>query len=122
IPFLVSIVLLIFSAYIRLRLKESPLYQHIRTTGNLSPAPIAESFFRLPNARYAFLALFGAAAGQGVVWYTGQFYVLYFLQFTLKVDYSLAYQLMMIALLICTPLFVFFGWLSDKIGRKPIIL
>jgi hypothetical protein len=122
VPFLVSIVLLMFSAYIRLRLKESPLYQHMRASGTLSQAPIMESFFRAGNARYVFLALFGAAAGQGVVWYTGQFYVLYFLQFTLKVDFDLAYQIMMIALLISTPLFIFFGWLSDKIGRKPIIL
>ena len=122
IPFLLSIVLLMFSAYIRLRLKESPLFLQLRAAGHLSPAPIAESFLRLPNARYAFFALFGAAAGQGVVWYTGQFYVLYFLQFTLKVDYNLAYQLIMIALLISTPLFIFFGWLSDKIGRKPIML
>jgi MFS family permease len=122
IPFLVSIVLLVFSAYIRLRLKESPLYLHMRDAGRLSEAPIAESFLNVRNGRIAFFALFGAAAGQGVVWYTGQFYVLFFLQFTLKVDFDLAYQLMMIALLISTPLFIFFGWLSDKIGRKPIIL
>ncbi len=121
-PFLLSIALLMFSAYIRLRLKESPLFQELRATGGLSPAPIAESFLQLPNARLSFFALFGAAAGQGVVWYTGQFYVLYFMQFTLKVEYNLAYQLMMIALLISTPLFIFFGWLSDKIGRKPIML
>jgi MFS family permease len=121
-PFLVSIVLLVFSAYIRLRLKESPLYQHMRQSGRLSEAPIAESFLTLRNGRIALLALFGATAGQGVVWYTGQFYVLFFLQFTLKVDYDLAYQIMMIALLISAPLFIFFGWLSDKIGRKPIIL
>ncbi len=122
VPFLVSIVLLIFSAYIRLRLKESPLYLHMRDSGKLSPAPLRESFIEPRNGRIALLALLGAAAGQGVVWYTGQFYVLFFLQFTLKVDYLLAYQLMMIALLIATPLFIFFGWLSDKIGRKPIIL
>jgi MFS family permease len=122
IPFLVSIILLMFSAYIRLRLKESPLYEHIRDSGKLSPAPIAESFLNFRNGKVAFFALFGAAAGQGVVWYTGQFYVLYFMQFTLKVDFDLAYQIMMIALLISTPMFIFFGWLSDKIGRKPIIL
>jgi MFS family permease len=121
-PFLLSIVLLVFSAYIRLRLKESPLYLHMRQTGRLSKAPLAESFLQIRNARYVLLALFGATAGQGVVWYTAQFYVLFFLQFTLKVNYDLAYQLMMIALLISTPLFIFFGWLSDKIGRKPIIL
>jgi MFS family permease len=122
VPFLVSIVLLLFSAYIRLRLKESPLYQHMRASGTLSESPISESFLRLGNGRLVLLALFGACAGQGVVWYTGQFYVLYFLQFTLKVDYDIAYQLMIIVLLICTPLFIFFGWLSDLIGRKPIIL
>ena len=121
-PFLVSIILLVFSAYIRLRLKESPLYQHMRETGKLSDAPIVESFFHFPNGWYALIALLGATAGQGVVWYTGQFYVLFFLQVTLKVDFDLAYQLMMIALLISAPLFIFFGWLSDRIGRKPIIL
>jgi len=121
-PFLVSIILLVFSAYIRSQLKESPLYKDIQASGRLSNAPIVESFFRFPNARYALFALLGAAAGQGVVWYTGQFYALFFLQITLKVDYDIAYQLIMIALLISTPLFVFFGWLSDKIGRKPIIL
>ncbi len=122
IPFLISIVLLVFSAYIRLQLKESPLYEHMRAAGRLSSTPIEESFLRMPNAGRAFFALFGATAGQGVVWYTGQFYVLYFLQLTLRVEYKLAYQLMMIALLISTPLFIFFGWLSDAIGRKPIIL
>ena len=121
-PFLVSIFLLIFSAYIRLALKESPLYQHLRESGKLSKAPIAESFFRFHNGRYVLLALLGATAGQGVVWYTGQLYVLFFLQVTLKVDYNLAYEFMIITLLITTPLFVFFGWLSDKIGRKPIIM
>jgi MFS family permease len=121
-PFLLSIVLLLFSAYIRLRLKESPLYQHVRDSGKLSRAPVAESFLNLRNGRLALFALLGACAGQGVVWYTGQFYVLYFLQFTLKVDFDIAYQLMMIVLLISTPLFIFFGWLSDMIGRKPIIL
>jgi MFS family permease len=122
IPFLISIILLVFSAYIRLRLKESPLYEDMRLSGRLSSAPIEESFLRLPNARYALLALLGATAGQGVVWYTGQFYVLYFLQFTLRTDYNIAYEFMMIALLISTPLFIFFGWLSDQIGRKPIML
>jgi hypothetical protein len=122
IPFLVSIVLLVFSAYIRLRLSESPLYQHMRDAGKLSPAPIAESFLRRQNMWYVLLALFGAAAGQGVVWYTGQFYTLFFLEITLKADYETAYRLMMFALIVATPLFVFFGWLSDKIGRKPIIL
>ena len=122
IPFLVSIVLLIFSAYIRLRLNESPLYQHMKEAGQISDAPISESFFRFPNAWYVMLALLGATAGQGVVWYTGQFYALFYLQITLKADYDVAYWLMMIALVIGTPFFILFGWLSDKIGRKPIIL
>jgi MFS family permease len=122
IPFLVSIILLVFSAYIRLRMNESPLYQYMREVGQLSRAPIAESFFRSANARTVLFALLGATAGQGVVWYTGQFYALFFLQITLKVDYDVAYQLMMIALVLGTPFFVLFGWLSDKIGRRPIIL
>ncbi|WP_088348154.1 MULTISPECIES: MFS transporter [Rhodomicrobium] len=122
IPFLISIVLLVFSAYIRLKLNESPLYQHMKEAGEISRAPIWESFFRLPNGWYILLALLGATAGQGVVWYTGQFYALFFLQITLKIDYDAAYLIMMIALLISTPFFVIFGWLSDKIGRKPIIL
>jgi MFS family permease len=121
-PFLLSILLLVFSVYIRSRLRESPLFQDLQAAGKLSEAPIVESFLRPPYARYALLALLGATAGQGVVWYTGQFYALFFLQITLKVDYDVAYQLIMIVLLISTPLFVFFGWLSDKMGRKPIIL
>jgi MFS family permease len=122
IPFLFSIILLVFSAYIRLRLTESPLYQHMKEAGQISQAPIRESFFRAPNATKVLLALLGATAGQGVVWYTGQFYALFFLQITLKTDYDVAYKMMMIVLLLGTPFFVLFGWLSDKIGRKPIIL
>jgi MFS family permease len=122
IPFLISVLLLICSAYIRLRLKESPLFLDMRDAGKLSDAPIRESFLEMPNARYVVLALIGATAGQAVVWYTGQFYALFYLQITLKLDFDIAYQLMMIVLLICTPGFIFFGWLSDKIGRKPIIL
>jgi MFS family permease len=122
IPFILSIVLLVFSAYMRLKLSESPLYQHMKEAGEISKAPIAESFLRYPNGWYVLLALLGATAGQGVVWYTGQFYALFYMQITLKADYDAAYQLMMIALVLGTPFFVFFGWLSDKIGRKPIIL
>jgi MFS family permease len=120
-PFLLSIILLVFSAYIRLRLNESPLYEHMREAGQISKTPISESFFS-PNGWYVLLALLGATAGQGVVWYTGQFYALFYLQITLRADYDVAYQLIMIALVIGTPFFVLFGWLSDKIGRKPIIL
>jgi MFS family permease len=122
IPFLVSIFLLIFSAYIRLRLKESPLFLDMRASGKLSHAPLRESFLQQPNSRIVLFALLGAVAGQGVVWYTGQFYALFYLQITLKLDYEIAYNVMMIVLLMSTPFFIFFGWLSDKIGRKPIIL
>ena len=122
IPFLLSIILLMISAYIRLSLNESPLFEHMRATGKLSKTPVAESFLRTPNSRYVLLALLGATAGQGVVWYAGQFYVLFYMQITLKVDCDIAYHLMMIALLLSAPFFVFAGWLSDKIGRKPIIL
>ncbi len=122
IPFLLSIFLLIFSAYIRLRLNESPLYKRMKEAGQISKAPITESFFKRTNGRKVLFALLGATAGQGVVWYTGQFYALFFLQITLRVDYDVAYKIMMIALILGTPFFVFFGWLSDKIGRKPIIL
>lgn len=122
VPFLLSILLLIFSAYIRLRLSESPLYKYMKDAGQISKAPIAESFFKMRNGKKVLFALLGATAGQGVVWYTGQFYALFFLQITLKTDYDVAYQIMMIVLLLGTPFFVIFGWLSDKIGRKPIIL
>ncbi len=122
VPFLLSIILLAISAYIRLSLKESPLFEHMRAAGKCSDAPVSESFLRRRNLRLVVLALFGATAAQGVIWYTGQFYVLFFMQITLKVDYDIAYQLMMIALLLSAPFFVFAGWLSDKVGRKPIIL
>ena len=122
IPFLVSLILLIFSVYIRLRLNESPVFQRMKAEGRGSKRPLTESFLHYPNNKYVLLALLGATAGQGVVWYTGQFYALFFLQITLKVDYTIAYTLIAIALLIGTPLFVFFGWLSDRIGRLKIIL
>jgi len=122
IPFLVSLILLIFSVYIRLRLNESPLFQKMKEEGKGSRAPLTESFFHYPNNRYVLLALLGATAGQGVVWYTGQFYALFFLTITLKLDYLNAYALVGLSLLIGTPMFVFFGWLSDRIGRLRIIL
>ncbi len=122
VPFLVSIILLFFSIYIRLRLKESPLFQRMKAEGKGSKAPLTESFLRYPNNKYVLLALLGATAGQGVVWYTGQFYVLFFLTITLKVDYLTAYELIAISLLIGTPFFVVFGKLSDRIGRLKIIL
>lgn len=121
-PFLVSIVLLGVSIYIRLKLHESPVFAEMKAQGKTSKAPLTESFARKDNLKLVFKALFGAAAGQGVVWYAGQFYALYFLTGTLKVDYVTAYIYIAIALLVGTPCFVWFGRLSDRIGRKPIIL
>ncbi|MET0733273.1 MAG: MFS transporter [Casimicrobiaceae bacterium] len=122
IPFLVSLILLIFSVYIRLKLNESPVFQRMKAEGKGSTAPLRDSFLKYPNNKYVLLALLGATAGQGVVWYTGQFYALFFLTITLKVDGQTAYTLIGIALLLGTPFFIFFGWLSDKIGRLKIIL
>jgi MFS family permease len=121
-PFLVSLVLLIFSVYIRLKLNESPVFQRMKAEGKGSKAPLTDSFLKYPNNKYVLLALLGATAGQGVVWYTGQFYALFFLQITLKVDIATVYTLIAIALLIGTPFFVVFGALSDRIGRLKIIL
>jgi MFS family permease len=122
IPFLVSLILLIFSIYIRLKLNESPVFQRMKSEGRGSKAPLTESFFHYPNNKYVLLALLGATAGQGVVWYTGQFYALFFLTITLKVDGQTAYTLIALSLLLGTPFFIVFGWLSDKIGRLKIIL
>jgi Sugar (and other) transporter len=122
IPFLISLFLLIFSIYIRLKLEESPVFKKIKAEGKTSKAPLTESFGRWDNAKIVLLALFGATAGQGVVWYTGQFYALFFLIITLKLDFQAAYILIAISLVIGTPLFIFFGWLSDRIGRKNIIM
>ncbi len=122
IPFWLSILLLAFSVYIRLKLNESPLFQRMKAEGKGSKSPLTDSFLRYPNNKFVLLALLGATAGQGVVWYTGQFWVLYFLQTTLKVDFQTTYILLAIGLLLSVPLFLFFGWLSDKIGRKWIIL
>jgi MFS family permease len=121
-PFLVSLILLVFSIYIRVRLNESPVFQRMKEEGRGSRSPLTDSFLRYPNNRYVLLALLGATAGQGVVWYTGQFYALFFLTITLKVNYLTAYTMIAIALLIGTPFFIFFGWLSDRIGRLKIIL
>jgi len=122
IPFLISVILLIFSVYIRLKLNETPIFQKMVSEGKGSKAPLTESFFHYPNNKYVLLALLGATAGQGVVWYTGQFYALFFLVITLKVDYITAYELIGLSLIIGTPFFIFFGWLSDRIGRLKIIL
>jgi MFS family permease len=122
IPFIVSAILVVFSVYIRLRLNESPIFQKMKEEGKGSKAPLTESFLRYPNNKYVLLALFGATAGMGVVWYTGQFYALFFLTLTLKLGYLQAYLLMLAALIIGTPLYVMFGWLSDRIGRLKVIL
>jgi MFS family permease len=121
-PFLVSLILLIFSVYIRLKLNESPVFKRMKDEGKGSRSPLKDSFLRYPNNKYVLLALLGATAGQGVVWYTGQFYALFFITITQKVDYLTAYWLIAIALLIGTPFFIFFGWLSDRIGRLRIII
>jgi MFS family permease len=122
IPFLVSVLLLIFSVYIRLQLNESPVFQKMKAEGKGSSAPLTDSFLRYPNNKFVLLALLGATAGQGVVWYTGQFYALFFLTITLRVDGQTAYTLIAMSLLLGTPFFIFFGAISDKIGRLKIIL
>jgi MFS family permease len=121
-PFLVSLVLLVFSIYIRAKLNESPVFQRMKAQGKGSESPLRDSFLHSPNNKYVLLALFGATAGQGVVWYTGQFYALFFLTITLKLDYLKAYVLVGAALLLGTPFFILFGGLSDRIGRLKIIL
>lgn len=122
IPFLVSVVLLAFSVYIRLKLNESPVFTKMKEEGKGSSSPLTDSFLRYPNNKLVLLALLGATAGQGVVWYTGQFYALFFLIGPLKLDFLAAYGLIAVSLLIGTPFFVFFGKLSDRIGRLKIIL
>ena len=122
IPFLVSILLLAMSVYIRLSMSESPAFQKMKAEGKTSKAPLAESFGQWKNLKIVILALVGLTAGQAVVWYTGQFYSLFFLTQVLKVDAKTANLLIAGALVIGTPFFIFFGSLSDKIGRKWIIM
>jgi MFS family permease len=122
IPFMVSIVLLGISVWIRLMLSESPAFQKMKAEGTTSKAPLKESFGQWKNLKVVLLALFGLVAGQAVVWYTGQFYALFFLTQTLKVDAYSANLMIAAALLFATPFFVIFGTLSDRIGRKPIIM
>ncbi len=121
-PFLVSLILLAFSVYIRMKLQESPIFKAMKAQGKGSKAPLTDSFANWSNAKVVLLALFGATAGQGVVWYAGQFYALFFLTLYLKVDYLTAYMLIGISLIIGTPFFIVFGALSDRIGRKWIIM
>jgi MFS family permease len=122
IPFLFSIFLLALSVYIRIALRETPVFLRMKAEGRSSKIPVWESFFRSPNNKFVLLSLLGATAGQGVVWYTGQFYTLFFLTITLHLDYLTTYLLVGTALAAGAPFFIFFGWLSDKIGRLKIIL
>jgi MFS family permease len=122
VPFLISIFLVGMSLYIRLRMKESPIFQHIKSSGMTSAKPIVEAFTNPENRRRVLVSLFGATAGQGVVWYTGQFYALFYMQTILKIEKQTASLIIAAAILLAIPLFIFFGWLSDKIGRKKIML
>jgi MFS family permease len=122
IPFLVSVVLLGISVWIRLQLAESPAFTKMKEEGTRSKAPITEAFGKWRNLKIALIALFGLVAGEAVVWYSGQFYALLYLTKTLRIDATTANILLAIALAIGTPFYVVFGWLSDKIGRKPIML
>ena len=122
IPFLVSVILLAVSLWIRMQLDESPVFLNMKKQGTTSKAPLAEAFGRWINLKIVIIALLGAVMGQAVVWYTGQFYALFFLERMLKVDGATTNILTAIALALATPGFIFFGWLSDRIGRKPIIM
>jgi MFS family permease len=122
IPFLISVLLLAVSVYIRLQLNESPVFKRMKSEGKSSKAPLTESFLRWGNLKIVLLVLFGGVAGQAVVWYTGMFYELFFLTQTLKVDPSWANIVVAVGLMIATPFFIVFGALSDKIGRKRIIM
>jgi MFS family permease len=122
VPFIISIFLVGISLYIRLRMKESPIFQHIKGAGMTSAKPLKEAFTQWPNLKRILISLFGATAGQGVVWYTGQFYALFYLQSILKVNSTSANYIVAIALLLGMPFFVLFGALSDQIGRKRIMM
>lgn len=122
IPFLLSALLVAVSIYIRMRMEESPLFAKLKAEGKISKNPIKESFGNKENLRLVLIALFGATAGQGVVWYTGQFYAMTFIETACRVDFIQTRNIIAVALLFGTPLFIFFGWWSDKIGRKLIMM
>jgi len=122
IPFLLSIILVMISLYIRLKMKESPIFQNIKSTGMSSAQPLKDAFTQWPNLKLVLVSLLGATAGQGVVWYTGQYYALFYLQSVLKVNLRTGYIIVAIAMLLGMPFFTVFGALSDKIGRKKIIM
>jgi MFS family permease len=122
VPFILSAVLVAISIFIRLKMKESPLFTKIKEEGTISKNPLKESFGNKENLKLVLLALFGATAGQGVVWYTGQFYAMTFIEKTCSVEFIQTRNIIAIALVIGTPLFIFFGWWSDKIGRKMIMM
>jgi MFS family permease len=122
VPFIISIALVAVSLYIRLRMKESPIFQHLKGAGMTSAQPLKEAFTRWENLKRVLISLFGATAGQGVVWYTGQFYALFYLQAILKVNTTSASYIVAAALVLGMPFFVVFGALSDRIGRKRIMM
>src|SRR5580765_795004 len=122
VPFIISIFLVGISLYIRLRMKESPIFQHIKSAGMTSAKPLKEAFTKWVNLKRVLISLFGATAGQGVIWYTGQFYALFYLQTILKVNTTSASYIVAIALVLGMPFFVVFGGISDRIGRKKIMM
>jgi MFS family permease len=122
IPFLLSIILVGMSLYIRLKMKESPIFEHIKSTGMASVKPIVDAFTVPGNRKRLLISLFGATAGQGVVWYTGQFYALFYMQTILKIERQTAAYIIAFAIIMAIPLFIVFGALSDKIGRKKIMM
>src|SRR6267378_3211778 len=121
-PFLISIALVAMSLYIRLRMKESPIFAHLKGAGMTSVTPLKDAFTHWANLKLVLISLFGATAGQGVVWYTGQFYALFYLQTILRVNITSAYYIVATSLLLGMPFFVLFGGLSDRIGRKKIMM
>jgi MFS family permease len=122
IPFLISIVLVTISLYVRLKMKESPIFEQLKTKGMTSAAPLKEAFTQWRNLKVVLISLFGATAGQGVIFYASQFYALFYLQTILKVNARTANVVVAVAVLAAVPFFVFFGWISDRIGRKWLML